>query len=500
VTIKKSDSAVPVTATIENALFDEVREKMIDTVRRGEVPSFSAAVAKGGKIIWEESFGWADREKMIPATPHTMYSLASISKPITATGLMVLVKRGLVKLDEPVNTYIAPAQLTAHEGNASDATVKHLLNHIAGLPVHFSFFYEDEPYRKPDMAESIRRYGILVHPPGENYEYANFGFGILNYIIEKVSGRTFPDFMKNEVFLPLGMTRSSINIGPGLEEYATTRYDQDNYPIPFYDFDHPGASAAYCSAHDLVRFGMFHLKDHLPDQTPILGDGTIDEMHHEKDKEAANWTKNTKSGYALGWAIEENDTGYRTVSHGGGMPGVMTSLNLIPSEDIAVVVLLNCIDFRTFGLFDEVASAILPEFEKTWEKNRERKQSEPEPFKPVPELLGTWKGVVKTYGGEIPITMEFQDDGDVHVVLNEIGASRDVPSLKTLLNNVGYKDGNLTGRFYGTIETSDAMRHPHDVLVNMKLKGKRLIGHASAHSTTKRAYWALPSYISLTKK
>src|SRR5262245_31694512 len=87
------------------------------------LPSLAVAVAKGGKIVWEEGFGWADREARIPATEHTTYSLASISKPITATGLMILVQRGLVKLDNPANEYLGSGKITGLAGDASQATV-----------------------------------------------------------------------------------------------------------------------------------------------------------------------------------------------------------------------------------------------------------------------------------------------------------------------------------------------------------------------------------------
>jgi hypothetical protein len=72
--------------------------------------------------------------------------------------------------------------------------------------------------------------------------------------------------MRRKVCLPLGMTRVSADIGPGLAAYAAVRYGADGQPYPFYDFDHPGGSAVFCSAHDLVRFGMFHLKAHLAGQ------------------------------------------------------------------------------------------------------------------------------------------------------------------------------------------------------------------------------------------
>jgi len=463
--------------------FSGIRANITELVNSGEIPSLSVAVARGGKIIWEEGFGWADRERMIKATPHTMYSLASISKPITATGLMILVEREMVDIHKPVDTYIAPAKITAFEGRAEDATVKHFLNHTAGLPLHYTFFYEDEPYRKPSMDESIRRYGILVHPPGEVYQYANFGFGILDNVITKISGKSFADFMRNEVFLPLGLTHTSVNIGPGLEEYAATRYDDDNNPIPFYDFDHPGASALFSSAHDLVRFGMFHLKDHMADQKPILKDETIDMMHDERDRNAAN------RSYGLGWAFNRDDNGYRSVSHSGGMPGVSTLLKLIPSEDVAVVVLCNASTRHTRRITDDIIGELLPEFAEKRAKSAER--SEPPPYKPVPELIGEWSGAIRTYEGEIPVTMVFQEDGDIHFEIE--GQPR------TLVNDISYRNKHLTGLMMGDIPTADAQIHDHNVSIDVYLEGDRLVGYVSARSSTKRLYWALSSYIRLVK-
>src|SRR5207248_664015 len=121
-------------------------------------PSLAVAVARDGEIVWEEGFGWADRAARIPADAHTPYSLASISKPVTATAMMVLVERGKVDLDQPVESYLRGCHLNARAGSAEEATVRRVANHTAGLPLHYQFFYEDEPYLRPAMAETMRRY------------------------------------------------------------------------------------------------------------------------------------------------------------------------------------------------------------------------------------------------------------------------------------------------------------------------------------------------------
>ncbi|HJZ67149.1 MAG TPA: serine hydrolase domain-containing protein, partial [Blastocatellia bacterium] len=249
--------------------FDQVRALIRERLAQSQIPSISVAVARDGKIIWEEGFGWADREKKIPANEHTMYSLASISKPITMTGLMALVQQGKVDLDRPINDYLRDAKVTARVGHAADATVRRVANHTAGLPVHLQCFYENEPFRPPKMSETISRYGNLITPPGEQFNYSNLGYGILSHLIEQVSGQDFGDFMRKEIFQPLNLPHMSVvslNVRPENIGQAALRYGDDGQPLPFFTSDHPGASDIYSCVHDLVRFGMVHLKEHLADQ------------------------------------------------------------------------------------------------------------------------------------------------------------------------------------------------------------------------------------------
>jgi CubicO group peptidase (beta-lactamase class C family) len=157
-------------------------------------------------------------------------------------------------------------------------------------------------------------------------------------------------------------------------------------PYPFYDFDHPGGSAVFCSAHDLVRFGMFHLKAHLADQRAILSDVTIDAMQQRTTPAGGD-------GYGVGWSVNEDQHGYATVSHAGGMRGVNTQLALVPSEGLAVVTLANAASPLPFLVADEILDALLPRCaERRARQQAEQKQQpeQPAPYAPPPELLGTW--------------------------------------------------------------------------------------------------------------
>jgi len=465
--------------------FDSVREFVKRQLTERRLPSISVAVARDGKIIWEEAFGWADTEKRVPATPHTMYSLASISKPITATGLMILKERGRIELDRPINEYLSEAKVAVRVGNPADVTVRRVANHTSGLPLHYQFFYVDESYRAPSRDETIRRYGNCVTAPGERYQYSNLGYGILDHVITRVSGRSYADFMREEVFAPLGLKHTSVNIGPGLEKYQAFRYNTDGSPIPFYDFDHPGGSAVYSSAHDLVRFGMFHLKNHLSDQKAILKDETIDEMQ----KATVEMGPNT--GYGIGWVTTSSPGGRRRVEHSGGMGGVSTLLRLYPAEKLAIVVLGNAGSNLPSQVMEQIVEVVAPE---TARNPGAQNQSPPEQvFKPSSELLDAWQGKVHTYKGELTFKLLFHPDGDVHAQLG--------PQLKTLLNRPQFKDGYFSGSFSGDIGTEDANRTRYTLSLSLKLRGDVLNGAMTAQSMPgKRVGNALTHWVELKKE
>jgi CubicO group peptidase (beta-lactamase class C family) len=461
------------------ASFESVAETIRQQLREHDIPSMAIAVAQGGSILWEEGFGWANREERIPATPHVMYSLASISKPVTATALMMLVERGLIDLDRPINDYLGDAELTARVGDAAEATVRRVANHTSGLPLHFQFFYEDEPYRRPPMDETIRRYGNLVWAPGERSQYSNLGYGLLDSVISRVSGKPYEDFLREDVFLPLGMTRAAVGVPPYLAGFAAERYGSDGVPYPFYDFDHPGGSAVFCSAHDLVRFGMFHLGQTPPDARAILSAASLAEMQRPTASEEDG------SGYGVGWGSKQRPDGPNTVSHSGGMGGVRTILLLVPSEGIAVAVLSNggaTGAYGGVGLTAIRALAVLaPEAGQTLERDYQESlsaltaTSEPRPTAEIPpELLGEWRGQVHTYVRDLPLVLRFRESGDVHARLDTAPWS--------LVNDVTVKDGRLTGLFLGTLDTPDARRTRHTLHLDLTLRGDVLNGAVIALS------------------
>ena len=487
-TVGAQDVARDGTIGADDPRFDRARAEIRKVIEEEKLPSVSVAVAKDGKVIWQQAFGYANVERKIAATPHTPYSLASISKPITATGLLRLVEQKKVDLDRPANDYLGAGKLTGLTGDAQLATVRRVLSHSSGLPLHYQFFYENEPFTAPSADDTITRYGILVYPPGTVYQYSNLGYGILDSIISRVSGRPYADYMRTEVFEPLGMADSSVHVAPALRDRVAQRYTAEGQPIPYYGFDHDGGSAVYASAHDLVRFGMYHLGAAVPGQKPVLSDATRTSMRSVETPSGSG------DQYGLGWFIGE-ESAMRRVWHTGSMPGVVTILNLYPDNDLVTLVLINN---PNASARSRIAQVLLAPHRPSQPINIVRADNAPQrqptarpPFTPTPEQLGEWTGVLKTWDRRIPFTMRVEPDGDIKISLG---------MFWTLLNAVSWNGDRLTGRFVERIPTPDAGRHSHNIALDLRLRDGKLSGSATAQTNTQPMHFALSSYVELSRQ
>ena len=464
--------------------FDAVRQRIRKAVDDGRAPSIAAAVSRGSEIVWEEAFGWANREKNIAATPGTPYSLASISKPITATGLMILAERGKIRLDRPVNEYLGAAKLRAGIGSPAKATIRRVASHTAGLPLHYHFFPVDEAFRRPSMEETISRYGVLVTKPGERYQYSNLGYGILDYVIERASGKTYPEFMREEVFEPLGLSDTFIPTEPEEAARGAVRY-HDGEPLPFYDFDHRGGSAVFSSANDLVRFGMFHLGVGPEGVGSVISRRSINHMQKAVTKRSSG------GSYGIGWGISSH-RGVPTVSHTGSMGGVTTSLLLIPSIKAAVVVLSNTRTALVASFSREIVDILLgkradPEPDGRTAENTSEANSASRPSLPS-KVRGFWEDRIETYQRSVPFRLWVSSSGEAET---QVG---DQPRAEVLV--AAFEDGYLKARVKGGVGTPDAERRRYVLSLDLKLRGETLSGSATALSIPGQklpnalSYWA----------
>jgi len=514
------------------ALSAPVRDSLRAAIRRlvdsAALTSLTVGISVNGRTVWTEGFGYADLAGRVPATPDTRYSLASISKPMTATAIMRLVEQGRLRLDAPANLYLRGSKVTSLAGNADSATVARLLSHTAGLPLHYRFYYMGENGQGgdglPDVSATINRYALVVYPPGTVYSYSNLGYGILGEIVAAASGLSYEAYMRDQVFAPLGMTQTTIGTGAGLANSAR-RYDATARAIPPYDFDHRGASAVYSTANDMLRFAEFHLGTRRAAAGHFLADSTVRRMQQiatphptppATPPAATSSTTpattpatipvtilaTTPAGYGLGWSIDD-DNGVQRVRHTGGMPGVNTVLALYPDAGVAVVALANQSSPLPGRVASDLAAAVMPAYAKVRTARRAAADSArrreaaalavvPAAFTAPAEVRGTWRGTVKLYDRSIPIVL-FVGESDVRAKVGE------QPGLWTLVNDATYQNSLLGGRFLGTIPTDDAGRAPHVIAMSLRLHDGTLRGWLAAQVTARTNNFSLSSYADLRK-
>jgi CubicO group peptidase (beta-lactamase class C family) len=496
-----------VPSTPADPRLQEVRQFVIEDVATGITPSLSIAVAHNGQVVWAEAFGWADKENKIQATPDTMYRLGSISKPITATAVMRLVEAGLVDLDAPVEEHLGGLTLHYYAGTPEEVTVRRVMQNRAGLPPHDQAFYlDEEPERRP-FDETVRRYGNVMFKPGWSFIYSNLGYQLLARVVEEATGKDFPGYVRDSVFTPLGMAAAQVYVaGDELQgPAATLYYGVNGQPVPRSTSAYPGSGDVYCSAHDLLRFAMFHLKNHLPDQAGVLADSTLDEMH------SAGPPSNTFRGdeYGLGWWIDVDELEIRSIYHGGQTTGLGNFMVLVPSENLALVILSNT-DYdagRLLHIQGAIRAALIPGYDfNPWalaaedqtetESDASEAQAQDEaPTQQFPEeLLGKWEGRIVTYDREIDVSLVLSNDEGARIRLSgqeECGVDFSVISSVFLF-----------GTFQGSIPTPDIARYDNWVRLAVRHTGNKLSGQATAVGwrEDRQTHCELSSWIELVRQ
>ena len=255
--------------------------------------------------------------------------------------------------------------------------------------------------------------------------------------------------------------------------------------VPPCDADSPGASAIYSSAHDLIRFAMFHLKNDLSRQRPIITDAVIDEMQRLSPETGPTraWEREG-SGYSIGWFVGVTEDGLRVVHHSGGTVGMSSVLALVPEKNLAVAVLSNTDSQWPDAILIEIVCALLSlQPEEFLPVNENADES---PFVPGLELVGTWRGLVHTDEGMIPLVLEIGKAGGIYATLGE--------QPRTVLQSVSYQDrlpqfltagGGpfLRGWMQGELETVDVNRgQPYKLWIELKLRDDVLNGSLIAFS------------------
>ena len=311
-------SAVAAGAQDTRDRYSAIRKDIEREIAAGRATGVAVALTHQGEIVWQEGFGWADKERRRRVTAESPFSLASVTKPFTTTALMTLVAAGEVSLDAPANDYLGVAKIRAGVSDPGKVTVRALASHSAGLPGTFQIFPAGGELKQPSMDEVIRHYAVLVTPPNERFGYSNVGLGIVAHIAARNSGLDYAVLLRQKVLDPLGLKNSFFDTEVSRHGEMAQRYDRDGMVFPFYVTSTPGTGELYASVHDVARFAMFHLHDRLPDQKQILSDAQIDTMHRPVIRiREDRW-------YGVGWMLGRAFDGTPVVYHTGNQAGSST--------------------------------------------------------------------------------------------------------------------------------------------------------------------------------
>ena len=336
--------AQSVDADAWNAAISRFEQRMEAQVAADDVGGVSAAVARGSDVVWARAFGWADRDRRIPAGVGSIYRTGSISKTVTAVAMMRAVERGYIDLDQPLSDiFPATARFPGAMAGAPAPTVRQFASHTSGL------------VREPDwdiaasgpieiwqerIVESIPLSRFQT-APGVEYSYSNIGYGTLGLAVARAVGRPFMDFVEEDVFKPLGMTSSTFVIGPELAPRLAAGYVNrgDGNPDPEQPArEHAGRGykvpngGVYSTVLDLARF-MGALQGRA--SPAILSEESVAEMSRVHTPEDAD------NGYGLGVMIRTADDGARLVGHSGSVAGYNAYMLFEPESGLGVVLLRN---------------------------------------------------------------------------------------------------------------------------------------------------------------
>lgn len=297
----------------------------------GNKPSASIVVIKNGEIEFTKSYGFADLENKIPATPETNYRIASVTKQFTAMAIMILVSQGKLSYDTRL-TEIFPE----FPKYGSEITITQLLTHRSGL-VRYNRFIEEgrvEQMLDKDVLNGLLTTDSTYFEPNTKYAYSNTGYAVLAQIVERVSGLSFANFMEREIFQPLAMTNSTIletdkeidNRAYGYIVQDTTIIAKDQSLTSAIQ----GDGGVYSSVLDYFKWDQALYADKL------LPQSELDNAFYNYDENG----KSSESGYGYGWMVSYHK-GIKILQHGGSSTGFGSHVIRIPDENISVAIFTN---------------------------------------------------------------------------------------------------------------------------------------------------------------
>jgi CubicO group peptidase (beta-lactamase class C family) len=317
-----------------NAVEDAAREAMATST----TPGLAVALVHQGQVAWAVGYGLADRGTGQPVRAATRFQAASLSKPVTAWGVLRLVEQGRIGLDEPVIGHLRRWRPPPSPFDADGITVRRLLSHTAGLSVHGYVGQTADRPLPPITASLSGETGDgfpveLLEVPGRRWLYSGGGYSLLQLLVEELSGRTFAGYMQAQVLEPLGMTTSSLQWSRTAE--TACPHDADGGPVPDFAFAEQAAAGLVTTSPELARFLAAALAG--PQGEPP-GRGVLSPAGVRLALTAA---PATDGRWGLGYGLGLLPGGDLLAYHEGANRGWRAGLAILPDRRAGIAVLAN---------------------------------------------------------------------------------------------------------------------------------------------------------------
>jgi CubicO group peptidase (beta-lactamase class C family) len=446
-------------------------------VESGFMPSVAYSVSNRAGIIEEGAFGLADIAHRRKATAFTAYPVASVAKSLTALAALRAADAGRLDLDRPANSYLGRDSVLVPVGDPRRLTTRALLHMTGGIPHVVRFYWPDES-RDAGLDRPLGHFAAFA--PGTQFHYSNQSLGIVGEILARISGESFPRYMSESVFVPLGMNNTEVRAGDIPTANRALAYrDHPMRESGFTRLDPEPGAGMYTSAHDL---GVLARRVLLDQNSRFLS---------AKSKTALT-DFSQYPFYSSGWWKDPFRPSGLTLLADGAALGHAASLKVLPKEGLAVAVLVNgsAPDGFTLGLCDLLLRAA-----GYVNDAAPGNQEIPAEFRDVPVAedttwRGTWSGVIRTPTGDIPIRFSFDSTG--------MSASFDSgpfqPAKGTISNHI------LEANIAGELPRADVAGVAHKLGVRLQRQNDVLTGYLVATAQLgDRPFLMLPYYVSAVR-
>ena len=310
------------------AKFDQLLSEQFKTGETGA----AALVSRKGQIIYKKAFGMANMELNIPMQPDNVFRIGSISKQFTAVAILQLMEQGKLNLQDDITKFIPDYPTHGHK-----ITIEHLLTHTSGIQSYTGmkeFGTISRLDKTPEELIAFFKNQPMEFAPGTKWNYNNSGYFLLGYIIEKLSGKTYPEYVEENIFKPLGMTNSFYGSDSRIIKNRAAAYSKNekgfinaeplSMTLPY------AAGSLQSTVEDLYKWNQ-----------AVQGYKLVKKESLDKAFTSYILADGKKTGYGYGWGLG-NLQGSQTIEHGGGIPGFLTQGIYLPKEDVFVAVFSNC--------------------------------------------------------------------------------------------------------------------------------------------------------------